>query len=165
MNFVIWKFTSKKLFNCTGSNNNGLNKAFRQICSENPVSVKASKNWLKNGKIFIKKETLVQVFPVNFVKFLRTPFYIEHLWWLLLKIVLHVFVKLHHLEQREKKKECSTILKLISPLCNSTWEKAISCCVVSIMLESFVGCRRRFSLSFSCKTSALKCNTYWFKIN
>ena len=23
-------------------------------------------------------------FPVNFVKFLRTPFYIEHLWWLLL---------------------------------------------------------------------------------
>ena len=24
-------------------------------------------------------------FPVNFVKFLRTPFYIEHLWWLLLK--------------------------------------------------------------------------------
>ena len=24
---------------------------------------------------FIKKETLAQVFPVNFVKFLRTPFY------------------------------------------------------------------------------------------
>ena len=24
-------------------------------------------------------------FPVNFVKFLRTPFYIERLWWLLLK--------------------------------------------------------------------------------
>ena len=22
-------------------------------------------------------------FPVNFVKFLRTPFFIEHLWWLL----------------------------------------------------------------------------------
>ena len=33
---------------------------------------------------FIKNETLAQVFSVNFVKFLRTPFYIEHLWWLLL---------------------------------------------------------------------------------
>ena len=27
-------------------------------------------------------------FPVNFAKFLRTPFYIEHLWWLLLSVVL-----------------------------------------------------------------------------
>ena len=25
-------------------------------------------------------------FPVNFVEFLRTPFFIEHLWWLLLDI-------------------------------------------------------------------------------
>ena len=25
-------------------------------------------------------------FPMNFVKFLRTHFYIEHLWWLLLKL-------------------------------------------------------------------------------
>ena len=33
---------------------------------------------------FIKKETIAQVFPVNFAKFLRTPFLIEHLRWLLL---------------------------------------------------------------------------------
>ena len=33
---------------------------------------------------FIKKETLAQVFLVNFVKFLITPFFIEHLGWLLL---------------------------------------------------------------------------------
>ena len=26
-----------------------------------------------------------KVFPVNFVKFLRTLFFIEHLWWLLLR--------------------------------------------------------------------------------
>ena len=26
-------------------------------------------------------------FPVNFAKFRRTPFYIEHLWWLLLPVV------------------------------------------------------------------------------
>ena len=29
---------------------------------------------------FFKKETLTQVFPVNFGKFLRTSFFIEHLW-------------------------------------------------------------------------------------
>ena len=36
-------------------------------------------------KAFSKKETLAQVFPVNFAKFLRTPFLTEHLRWLLLK--------------------------------------------------------------------------------
>ena len=37
---------------------------------------------------FIEKETLAQVyFPVNFPKFLRTPFLTEHLRWLLLTIV------------------------------------------------------------------------------
>ena len=33
----------------------------------------------------IKKESLAQVFPVNFTKFLSTPFFTEHLMWLLLK--------------------------------------------------------------------------------
>ena len=32
----------------------------------------------------LKKRLLHICFPVNFVKFLRTPFFIEHLWWLLL---------------------------------------------------------------------------------
>ena len=32
----------------------------------------------------IKKETLAQLFPVDVVKLVRTPFYIEHLWWMLL---------------------------------------------------------------------------------
>ena len=42
------------------------------------------RNFAKCACNFIKKETLVQVFPVNFAKFLRTPFFTEHLWWLLL---------------------------------------------------------------------------------
>ena len=32
---------------------------------------------------FIEKETLAQGFPVNFAKFYRITFFIEHLWWLL----------------------------------------------------------------------------------
>ena len=36
--------------------------------------------------LFFNKEKLWhRCFPVNFVKFLRTPLYIAHLWWLLLK--------------------------------------------------------------------------------
>ena len=33
---------------------------------------------------FIKKETLAQMFYCEFCELLRTPFFIEHLWWLLL---------------------------------------------------------------------------------
>ena len=60
------KFTGKHL--CQGL---FVNKVAGQACS------------------FINKETLVQVFPVNFAKFLRTPFFIEHLWWLLLMFTVH----------------------------------------------------------------------------
>ena len=41
---------------------------------------------------FIKKETLAQVFSVDFVKFLITPFFIEHLGWLLLNCMGAHFV-------------------------------------------------------------------------
>ena len=34
----------------------------------------------------LKKRLWHRCFPVNFAKFLRTPFLIEHLWWLLLFI-------------------------------------------------------------------------------
>ena len=33
----------------------------------------------------LKKRLCHRCFPVNFAKFLRTPFRTEHLWWLLLK--------------------------------------------------------------------------------
>ena len=33
----------------------------------------------------LKKRLWHRCFPVNFVKYLRTSFFIEHLWWLLLK--------------------------------------------------------------------------------
>ena len=34
----------------------------------------------------LKKGLWHRCFPLNFVKFLRTPFFIEHFWWLVLKI-------------------------------------------------------------------------------
>ena len=47
---------------------------------------------------FIKKETLAQCFPVNFTKFLRTTFFTEHLWWLLLHITDQLVIYYMHLK-------------------------------------------------------------------
>ena len=42
----------------------------------------------------LKKRLWHRYLPVNFVKFLITPFYIEHLWWLLLmRIVKCIFLR------------------------------------------------------------------------
>ena len=41
----------------------------------------------------LKKKLWYKYFPVNFVKFLRTPFYIEHLWLLLLRKILRFYRK------------------------------------------------------------------------
>ena len=55
-----------------------------------------------------KKKIWHRCFPVNFVKFLRTPFFIEHLWWLLLRLlslVLPSFIYLDkpHIFKQERK--------------------------------------------------------------
>ena len=42
--------------------------------------------WKKEACSFITKRLWHRYFPVNFAKFLRTPFFIEHFWWLLLNI-------------------------------------------------------------------------------
>ena len=39
----------------------------------------------------LKKRLWRRCFPVNFVKFLRIPFLTEHLWWLLLFLLLFKF--------------------------------------------------------------------------
>ena len=42
-----------------------------------------------------KKRFWHRCFPVNFAKFLRTPFFIEHLWWLLLEYLLSLDFFIH----------------------------------------------------------------------
>ena len=39
----------------------------------------------------LKKRLWHRYFPVNFAKFLRTPFFTEHLWWLLLSKASKLF--------------------------------------------------------------------------
>ena len=74
-------------------------EAVVQMCSIKKVFLEISQNSQENAcarvsflvklqawrlQLYLKKRLRYRGFPVNFVKFLRTPFYIEHLWWLLL---------------------------------------------------------------------------------
>ena len=43
----------------------------------------------------LKKRLLHRCFPVNFEKFIRTPFFIEHLWWLLLHVSFYIEDKIY----------------------------------------------------------------------
>ena len=57
--------------------------------------VVSSKSWSSHQRCSIKKETLAQVFfPLNFAKFLRTPFLQNTPGWLLLEILGGAIVEL-----------------------------------------------------------------------
>ena len=51
----------------------------------------------------LKRRFWHRCFSVNFVKFLRTPFYIEHFWWLLLGFTSNIF-ELHEPKTGGKRK-------------------------------------------------------------
>ena len=74
-------------------------EAVVQMCSIKKVFLEISQNSQENAcarvsflvklqawrlQLYLKKRLWYKGFPVNFVKFLRTTFYIEHLSWLLL---------------------------------------------------------------------------------
>ena len=79
---------------------NHLSDAIVRRCSVKKVFVKISQNSQQNTcatvsfliKLlvstcnFIKKRLLHRCFPVSFVKFLKTPFFKDHLWWLFLTV-------------------------------------------------------------------------------
>ena len=82
-----------------------------QRCSVKKVFLKISKNSLENTRArvslliklhaykvaglrpvtLLKRRLWHRCFPVNFMEFLRTPFFTEHLWWLLLLIEMVMF--------------------------------------------------------------------------
>ena len=64
-------------------------EAVVQRCSVTKLFLEISQNSQENTcarvPFLLKKRLWHRCFPVNFVKFLRTSFFIEHLWLLLLK--------------------------------------------------------------------------------
>ena len=63
-------------------------KMFLKIAQNSQENTCARVSFLKVAGLrpatLLKKRPWHRCFPVNFVKFLRTPFFTEHLWWLLL---------------------------------------------------------------------------------
>ena len=87
----IIKFTRKHLcwsliFNTVVRLRAVLKKVFLKNSQNTQENTCARVSSIIKLKVFLKKEILAQVFPVNSVKFLRTPISIEHLWWLFLFI-------------------------------------------------------------------------------
>ena len=52
-------------------------------CDRVSFLIKLQASGLRSAPL-LKKRLWHRCFPVDFTKFLRTPFFIEHLWWLLL---------------------------------------------------------------------------------
>ena len=76
-----------------------LSEAVVQRCSVKKVFLNILQNLRENtcARVsflinFIKEGTLAQVFLVNFMKFSRTPIFIERLWWLLLSCFSSLFL-------------------------------------------------------------------------
>ena len=92
--FILgWNFTCKHPLNLLPSRNI---EAVALRCSLKKVFLEIWQNSQENTcarglspATLLKKTLWHRFFPVNFVKFLRTPFYREHLWWLLLVILYH----------------------------------------------------------------------------
>ena len=80
INWPIWRSSRPEVFckkNVLRNFTKFTGKHLRQSCRPNKVA------GLKSVAL-LKKRLWDRFFPVNFAKFLRTPFLVEHLWWLLL---------------------------------------------------------------------------------
>ena len=98
MQLAIWLPVIYKLLDLA-SVNFAKSNFFREIWRISLITISLLKDFEKfTGKhlcqslflglqIYVKKRDWYRCFTVNFAKFLRTPFFIEHLWWLLLKEV------------------------------------------------------------------------------
>ena len=69
----------------------------------------------------LKKRLWHRCFPVNFEKFLRTPFYIEHLWWMLLN--LGAFQELSNIYKGSAKKQHQKKVTFLLFANSNNWTK------------------------------------------
>ena len=84
MLMIIWDFRWKYIWNNLFFFSDYFSEAVVQRCSVKKV----------RPANLLKKRLWYRCFPVNFVKFLRTLFFIQHLWWLLLIFVVNSWVKI-----------------------------------------------------------------------
>ena len=71
-------------------------EAVTQRCSVKKVFLETLQNSQENTCVIflLKMKHWRRCFPVNFLKFLKTPFLTEHLWWLLLSNLGEIIIPL-----------------------------------------------------------------------
>ena len=123
---ILQKFTGKHL--CQGS-------FFNKVVGLRPATL-------------LKKRLWHRCFLVNFVKFLNTPFFIVHLWWLLLKAIATLFSigkasrnRVSYFSSLFLDKAKASII--VSGVIRKS---ALNCC---FMARSFLMCQICWNLSFS----------------
>ena len=92
-----------------------------------------------NACNFNKKNLCHRCFPVNFVRFLRIPFIIEHLWWLLLQGYLNFWQKPWNIR----------VNKFISRTCNFTKDYLKCRKWLTLLKKIFLGIFQGFCLKVS----------------
>ena len=83
LRFVTWLLLGTVAKKCS------VKKVFLEISQNSQENISARVTFFFLGltpAALLKKRIRHRCFPLNFVKFLRTPFLTEHLWWLLLLI-------------------------------------------------------------------------------
>ena len=83
LRFVTWLLLGTVAKKCS------VKKVFLEISQNSQENISARVTFFFLGlspATLLKKRIRHRCFPLNFVKFLRTPFLTEHLWWLLLLI-------------------------------------------------------------------------------
>ena len=77
---VSWKCSLKKVFLKIPQNSQENKHLCQSLCFSKGAGLRPA--------TLLKKSLWHTCFPVNLVKFLRSPFFIEHPWWLLLNLKL-----------------------------------------------------------------------------
>ena len=94
-------------------------------CSVKKVFLQFSKNSQPQAWNFIKKRLWRRCFPVNFTKFLRTPFFSEHPWWLRL-ISASCKVKFCLLENGFSENSWKNLIKTMTMTCTACLLKNVT---------------------------------------
>ena len=100
----IWKVNADKFTFSSAEavpQRSSVRKVFLEISQNSPENVCARVSFLiklqgLKPATLLKKRLWHRCFPVNFAKFLRTPFLIEHLWWLLLVVLKPENLQIHY---------------------------------------------------------------------
>ena len=106
----------------------------------------------------LKKRLWHKCFPANYMKFLRTPFFIEHCWWLLLHMVL-VQVHwnyLHVIRENSRRKYSIQCYESIEKTGNQSSFKFIS--LDSHTISQICSLKQTFHLQFNKKKMVFKYN-------